>query len=666
MTRYPRTVNGGEARLASNLNTGAIRNMPWRKAGAVVHVATHETPPAPAWWDQETGDIHIDINRAKLEDANLDGDLDPYFRLDAKAAKRRPNVGYMRRVHGLVVHETAHSAWSTWMPKPGTPVKVVKVMTMLEELRIERRAMNHPARAGANTQDALRASTAMILSNVTPEALATPRQAAHTWALLRGRVNAGVIMPEEVEDVDIAARIVLGDDIVDLLIDLLDESLDLDADTDFGLTRFTEIAAEWDELITTEDEEGDGEGGCTIIVLPPEFGGEPESGTGDSRPSDSDDPAEDGEGSGDEGDGDGGGAGDDSDSGDDTDTGDADGGSGNTDDDGDDSTDDGDGDGDSGDEPDMGELGSSDGDDTESGTDSGIDPDAAELLAKVIAKTVEKITLTDTPIQLSNPREWASEVFGRKTPSRRMTRREPTVSERRAVSQLARVLDSMSIPTITKTSRNSLVPPGRLRGREAVRASAERSQGRMVTARPWEATKRRRTSAPPMTVGVMTDTSGSMRWAEDVVASLAYVFGTAGPRVGARTAAVTFGNKVDAVVWPGLIPTEVRTYPANGGEEAFDKAAAAMDGMLNLSSRDGSSKVLVIVSDGHFVIDKEPERAELWLQRWHRAGVHVVWVGARDEIYENRPGVVNIDATTDLTELITAMEKQLARKVGVA
>ena len=43
-----------------------------------------------------------------------------------------------------------------------------------------------------------------------------------------------------------------------------------------------------------------------------------------------------------------------------------------------------------------------------------------------------------------------------------------------------------------------------------------------------------------LVVGVATDTSGSMRWAEEAVARMAYVYTNAGHRIGARTPPTTF------------------------------------------------------------------------------------------------------------------------------
>ena len=55
----------------------------------------------------------------------------------------------------------------------------------------------------------------------------------------------------------------------------------------------------------------------------------------------------------------------------------------------------------------------------------------------------------------------------------------------------------------------------------------------MSTAKPWKGTKRKHSVAKPLVIGIATDTSGSMKWAENGVAEFAYVYANAGHRIGA-------------------------------------------------------------------------------------------------------------------------------------
>lgn len=185
----------------------------------------------------------------------------------------------------------------------------------------------------------------------------------------------------------------------------------------------------------------------------------------------------------------------------------------------------------------------------------------------------------------------------------------------------------------------------------------------MTGATPWKTTKRIRTSHKPIRVGCMTDTSGSMHWAEMLVAEFAWTIATAGRKIGARTAAVTYGDRVSPVVLPEKIPHTMKVYAADGGVEQFDVAAAALEGLLKLSHNDGSTKVLFNFSDGHYVMAKEPERARLWFQQWTRCGVLVFWVGCDDytkRIYR-MPGLSYVDVPSNKRLIIPKLEEVLTR-----
>ena len=229
----------------------------------------------------------------------------------------------------------------------------------------------------------------------------------------------------------------------------------------------------------------------------------------------------------------------------------------------------------------------------------------------------------------ADPRTAATKVFGRDPKGRSWHRRNPTSVERQAVTRLARELEGLSYTAPHVTLVPALVPPGRLNTREGMRMAAERSRGAMVTAKPWQKKRRRHVQNPPLTIGLMTDTSGSMRWAQESVASAAYVFANAVSRVSGRFASVTFGDRAEAVVKPGQVPAQVLSRAADGGTEEFDWAVAALDGVLHLTSGRGA-RVLVVVSDNELVKADEPLRRSLWIERMKAAGVAIVWVGARN------------------------------------
>jgi hypothetical protein len=261
-----------------------------------------------------------------------------------------------------------------------------------------------------------------------------------------------------------------------------------------------------------------------------------------------------------------------------------------------------------------------------------VTPEESKRLIEAMKESGALVTkeASNIVIRTSDAGQKAQEVFGGKLHSGRgWVSRRPTDEERRTVTKLSEAIGRISYSAAAVRKVPSAVPPGRMRSRDAVRRSAERSRGQMVTAQPWERKKRRHTINPPLTLGLMTDVSGSMHWAQEIVASSAYVFSNSISRIGGRSAAVTFGDKAEGVVRPGEVPTEVHIRDANGGCEMFDHAVAALDGVLHLSIP-GGAKLLVVISDGCLVEDLETEKATIWLDRLHRAGTAVVWMNATD------------------------------------
>jgi hypothetical protein len=257
-------------------------------------------------------------------------------------------------------------------------------------------------------------------------------------------------------------------------------------------------------------------------------------------------------------------------------------------------------------------------------------PEDGALMDKAIEEAVKDITKEWRPskLKLGDAGEFAKKVFGgsRKSKSRNWKELAPTPQNRQAVVKMARVLETLTMPAITKTKLGSALPPGRFRSRDAIRASADRAAGRMTEAKPWTTTKRRHSHVRPVIVGIATDTSGSMGWAENAVAEYAYIMSNAGHRIGARTAAVTFGDQAEAVSWPGQIASKIRVRAADGGKEAFDDGIAALDGVLNLTRKNDAAKLLLIVSDGHLVRSGETDKARQWMDKCDEAGVAVVWL----------------------------------------
>ena len=566
------------------------------------------TPPAPAWYLPAANDIYIHV-----DDAGLD---------------KVPVINWMRimdspdsdlaRVLGLYCHEAGHAAISDHM----TPVQMgamrhFDLLTLLEELRVE----NYALRLAPQARRFLRASFTIVLGNL-PDTYENKSHVVRAWAIARGRTLAGVAAADETDAVDIAARTLLGDDIVDGLTDLLQEALTLTLHQEWEKERMVAICDEWVELVG-ETAEATGCTHCTREAEPGEEAGDGGGGKGEETTSEA-----------------------------------ADGGSGGTpkpeggDDDGDAEghTGDGDKDGDKGgakadskpaDTPEgdaagtWGQAGAdTDGGDPDAAGGDALTDEDAELMSMLTRDLAglmqDEWTRELDGAQLSNAAEWAARIFGNRKVSTRITQDEPTGEMRQHVVQVAQRAVAPGVADRSRRSprRRRCRQDGCARGR---RCAASRSGRRdaWCRPRPWRGTVRRHTTARPLVVGVATDTSGSMRWAEEGVAEFAYVYTNAGHRIGARTAAVTFGDHVHRIARPGEVMTHVQRKTASDGSEAFDKAIAALDGVLHLTDPAYAARILLVISDGAFVRDQEPEKAQEWLRRMDKVGTHVLWIGDR-------------------------------------
>lgn len=272
--------------------------------------------------------------------------------------------------------------------------------------------------------------------------------------------------------------------------------------------------------------------------------------------------------------------------------------------------------------------------------DTDLNPgDVAMIVDEVVkmAKAISADWAMADKLDMAEPTAMAHEVFGKKSTSSGMRPHPAGPAEFKEIARTSKALEAMSIPAVTKVPAMNMVPPGRLRGREALRASAERATGTMTTAKPWRSTKRTHTHVKPIVIGIATDTSGSMKWSERSVAQFAYVWTHAGQRVGARTAAVTFGDRAEAIARPGEIMPNLLVRHANGGSERADDALAALDGVLHLSTQNNAAKLLIVVSDAMFVIAYETKRVVRRMREMRDAGTTILWVTNDDK--ERLPGI---------------------------
>ena len=135
-----------------------------------------------------------------------------------------------------------------------------------------------------------------MLGNL-PDEFVNKSHVVRAWAIARGRTLAGVAAADETDAVDIAARTLLDDDVVDGLTDLLQEALTLRLDQDWAKERMVAICDEWVELVGETAEAT----GCTHCAREAEPGEEAGTEKGDGKakgkPTDDESTEEDGTGS---------------------------------------------------------------------------------------------------------------------------------------------------------------------------------------------------------------------------------------------------------------------------------------------------------------------------------------------------------------------------------
>ena len=536
---------------------------------------------------------------------------------------------------GLLAHETAHAEISAGMEtaenmaRAAGKKQAMGVMTLLEEIRVEAYAI----RRSPAMRPALRMSFSMILDGIAKNPPSNEAEAARAWALVAGRTLGGIATPGETGSFDTAARTVLGDDRIDQMVELLQEAIQLNLPGESE--RMIEIAEEWVDLVGTSGDEGDDS--CNADK---NGASEKMEAAKRAKAPVSSDSTDDDDGEGEEGEG-----------------------------------------ASSGDPEGDGEPSENDSTQSDYGkegvTSAPLSSDDAEDLLDTVTNDLRDImedewASVDRNPNLANRNEWAAKVFGGKS-DYGVKEIDPTPTQRQHVVKAAQFLSNVTVPTISKASRALAMPPGRLRTREGVRRSAERAQGMMVTAKPWKGTKRTHSVAKPLVIGIATDTSGSMKWAESGVAEFAYVYANAGHRIGARTAAVTFGDDVHMISRPGEIMTHVRRKKANGGTEECDHAIAALDGVLHLTDPGTAARILIVVSDGALVKDSETGKVTEWLHRLDKAGTHVVWINNRtpherywlNQVIAKLPNATFIEARHGYTDgdVFAALDKAVRKAI---
>ena len=204
--------------------------------------------------------------------------------------------------------------------------------------------------------------------------------------------------------------------------------------------------------------------------------------------------------------------------------------------------------------------------------------------------------------------------------------RPPTPVEVAAARRVAAALTTAGHRERVAATTTSATPPGRLRMRGALAADAQRAAGAVPTAEPFARTVRRPVPTPPLRLGIACDVSGSMRAFAGPVASAAWILARAAhlTPVPATTATVIFGHTVRPVTHPGTTPGRVTEFDASDMWENIPTAIDALDHALGLSRPD-AARLLVMVSDGQYRPDPRRDGQQR-IDRLIASGCGVLWL----------------------------------------
>jgi hypothetical protein len=204
-------------------------------------------------------------------------------------------------------------------------------------------------------------------------------------------------------------------------------------------------------------------------------------------------------------------------------------------------------------------------------------------------------------------------------------KRKPAPEERQAATRLAQALRKVSYPSRAKTKVMVETPPGRVNARAARNAQFQRQKRVEQTAKPFRTQQRAKTIHTQMRVGIGCDISGSMRPAEEPLAVARWVLADALHQVNGEVATVLFGNDSHGVQAPRERLTDIEVFSHNGGSEDYIGGFSMLDSALDLIDGDGA-RLLVLITDGHFVRQDAAEYAEVTMDMCKRAGVAVIWL----------------------------------------
>lgn len=291
-----------------------------------------------------------------------------------------------------------------------------------------------------------------------------------------------------------------------------------------------------------------------------------------------------------------------------------------------------------------------------------LDKRAEKVRERVIAERAADRERHEAGAKMAKKRDHGSHGYSEFAGSHRGPARAPEPSERAAANRLGGMLARITWHDRAVAKVDRVVPGGRLRPRAAVQKAADVARGGRAEIPMWRAKERKRTDDTPITVGIMTDISGSMGGAEVPSAVLTYVLSNAVAGIDGTVATATFGAEGNLVNRAHEKADVVQPWRAMDGTEAFKEAALLIDHELGILDGSGA-RVLVIFSDAYLVSGVDAAYARTFMGLCKSKGVAVVWANVGEDPSENFGYGASIRVGGDAAQIAEILGKAVVDEV---
>lgn len=226
--------------------------------------------------------------------------------------------------------------------------------------------------------------------------------------------------------------------------------------------------------------------------------------------------------------------------------------------------------------------------------------------------------------------------------SYRVGSRSPGPAERQGMTILAERLEQADFRARTVDRGTSDTPPGRLR-HTAMQMEAAVDLGIPPPQTDIFSVRRLRTvHHPPLTVGLMTDVSGSMTRTVEALCTTQWMLSNAVDSIGGRLASMFFGVHHYRGLRVGERHDAVDIWEASDGYERPYPAFRALNHQLDLLHGTGA-RLLVVATDARWSQRDERKDMQQVMDLSRGAGLHVIWAtftGITHMAQEYRTGAV--------------------------